>query len=174
LNKTSLHQLPLPAAYTGPQLALQVTPSQLQQPPQQPSQQGQQPQCYTVTPTPQLLAELLPLLTSHCLAKVQQQHAPQQQMLASFRKLLPQAGRVPQAFGQQGTTAPPDFLSFQKQSVESCVCSDSVRDAMQHIFTLLSCAVVPATYLTATELQAAADADSTVPYRSVTKGSCGN
>jgi hypothetical protein len=91
-TKSGLHQLPLSAAYTGPQLTLQVMPSPLGPPAavlhgqQQQQQQRQQPQWNTVTPAAQLLTELLPLLTSYCLARLQQRRpaapAPQQLPLA--------------------------------------------------------------------------------------------
>ena len=95
-HATSLHKLPRPAAYTGPQVALQLLPSPLQplslQQQQQreqqqeadereeQGQQGQQVQpaewC-VLAPTAPLLAELLPLLTHQFLKKLQQ-HLEQQ------------------------------------------------------------------------------------------------
>ena len=74
---TNLHQLPRPAAYTGPQLALQLLPSPFKQPPlpqqQQRQQRQQQPAEWCVlAPTAPLLTELLPLLTRQCLFQLQQ------------------------------------------------------------------------------------------------------
>jgi hypothetical protein len=75
---TGRYQLSRPAAYTGPQLALQLLPSPLQpwqqQQQQQQQQQGrQQPaEWCAVAPTAPFLSELLPLLTVHCIRQLQQ------------------------------------------------------------------------------------------------------
>jgi hypothetical protein len=86
-SKTSLHQLPLPAAYTGPQLALHVMRSPLgpsfvqqQQQQQEPQRQQQQIRYHFLAPISQLLTELLPLLSSYCLGRVQQQRGQRQQL----------------------------------------------------------------------------------------------
>jgi hypothetical protein len=190
-DNTSLHDLPLAAAYTGPQLALHATPSVLrpplpaplllgqqpqQQQPQQQQPQQQQPQAqaqqlpqrYTVTPTAQLLTELLPLLTSYCQTQVQQQDKNLQQLTEVLEQQLQHAhaaGQL-QADGAQGLqvhTGPADVVSTVK-AVASSLCPTSVWDCLQHICALLFLAVVPSPNLTAAEVQAAASAASTQEY----------
>jgi hypothetical protein len=90
------HQLPRPAAFTGPQLVLQLLPSPFepqQSTPVQPQQrrrhqqrqrhQLRQQQQFTqrcvLAPTAPLLTELLPLLTRFGLAQLQQEQERQQQ-----------------------------------------------------------------------------------------------
>jgi hypothetical protein len=86
-SHTDLHKLPRLAAYTGPQVALQLQPSPFR--PQQllllQQQEGQQQQeqpaeLCVLAPTVPLLTELLPLLMRHCLTQ-QQWHQEQQQQL---------------------------------------------------------------------------------------------
>ena len=166
-SSISLHRLPLPAPYTGPQLALQIMPSPLGPPAPAALQQVQhQPQCYTVTPTAQLLTELLPLLTSYCLARVQQQH-DQHKLQAELQQELQQA-----AMGEQVQGVYVEQLVGLGQPAKILV-PDCVQECMQHACTLLSCAVVPDPNLTAAEVQAATSAadasldDGIVPYRCV-------
>ena len=169
-NKTSLHQLSLPAAYTGPQLALQVmqsplgSPSLLEQQQQQPQPQPQplspppqdqqplqqQPQYYTIAPTSQLLTELLPLLTSYCLARVHQQREQQQ---TRFQMLLVQADGDGLAAGVQDCSTDPfgDILG----SLKAVTSPHVVKQCVLGMLSVLSCAVVPDPNLTAAEVQAA-------------------
>jgi hypothetical protein len=69
---TNLHQLPRPAVYYGPQLALQLLPSPFKQPPPQQQQQQQPAEWCVLAPTAPLLTELLPLLTRQALSQLQQ------------------------------------------------------------------------------------------------------
>lgn len=164
----SLHQLssvPLPAAYTGPGLALQVMPSPLgppfpvlhgQQQLEQPMQQ--QLHYYTVTPTAQLRTDLLPLLTSYCMTRVQEQHRAIRQQLPEIpasQSLQRTAGpTVVEAAGAQ------DHVPFltNREEVTGGVGLESMEQCIQHMCTLLATSVVPAPDLTAAELQAAAAA----------------
>jgi hypothetical protein len=178
-HKTSLHQLPLPAPYTAPQLALQVMPSPLGPPAPTQLPQGQQSQLlpplqqqqyYTVAPTAQLLTELLPLLTSYCLTTAQQQQQQGQQLLDVLIEQMQQADRSEQATGALGssiTHAPADILSTLEAvtGTQYVACTSSVVECVQHIFQLLSAAIVPDPNLTAAEVQAAAAAASTVQYK---------
>jgi hypothetical protein len=117
-----LHKLPEPAAYTGPQLALQLLPSpqplvssqSLQQLPQQRSalQNEEQPAgWYIVAPSAPLLTELLPLLIRQCLRQLQQHQSEQQQ---------------PRVVGHSST------------------CLDAVGAMLQSVTSLLVCSVLPA------------------------------
>jgi hypothetical protein len=159
-EKISMHQLPLPAAYTGPQLALQVMrsplgPSLLQQQQQQ-QQEPQQQQYYTVAPSSQLLTELLPLLTSYGLSRVQQECARREQLLGALQQQLQQGGGGGQAAG------------LKEPSVETLetairyVCAPDVMACILHMQALLCSAVVPDPNLTAAEVQAAAAAAAAV------------
>ena len=178
--KTSLHKLPLSAAYTGPQLALQVQPSvlgpplpisvSLEQQPQLPPQQ-QQLQWYTVTPTAQLLTELLPLLVSFCRNKLQQQQEDLKQLMqvleqrlqhAAASKGLSDGGQLP---GVQGSCvrAPANVLGTVEK-LASSGCPQSLWPLAQNIWMLLCCAVIPSPDLTAAEVQAAATAANAQKY----------
>jgi hypothetical protein len=107
-------------AYTGPQLALQLLPSppRSQALPQQQQQQqragGEQQQQEQhaewglVAPTAPLLTQLLPLLTRHCLAQLQQEQQRQQQQ---------------QEVGAAPTVQPPGLLPLVHLLVTLLVCS---------------------------------------------------
>ena len=169
-HKTSLHQLPLPAPYTGPQLALQVIPSPLGPPAPTHLPQGQQSQLlpplqqqqyYIVAPSAQLLTELLPLLTSYCLTTAQQQQQQRQKLLGVLIEQVQQADRAEQATGAVGSSikhAPAAVLSTLEAvtGTKYVTCTTSVVECVQHIFQLLSAAIVPDPKLTAAEVQAAA------------------
>jgi hypothetical protein len=182
-HMTSL--LPLPAAYTGPQLAMQVIPSPLgaappqllsqqqqrpqpqpqqplpqqpqpqQPPPQQPKlqqpqssqQQQAEPQWYTVTPSAQLLTELLPLLTSYCLAKVQEHH------YTDRPKLM--AAAQDQAEGRGWAAATQGSICDVVERLEAMMWCER-RECVMQLGVLLSCAIVPDPNLTTAEVQAAA------------------
>ena len=88
----NLYQLPQPAGYTGPQLALQLLPSllgprpapelprQQQQQQQQEGAEQQEPAEWCVlTPSAPLLKELLPLLIRRCRAQLRQDEQLRQQ-----------------------------------------------------------------------------------------------
>jgi hypothetical protein len=167
-HKTSLHHLPIPAPYTGPQLALKVMPSLLGPPrqgqqsqQQQQQSQQQQQQYYTVTPIGQLVKELLPLLTSYCLETAQQQQQQRQQLLALLLEQLRQTERAEQAsstLGSSSVPGPSGILSTLEAvtGTQFVACTVSVVKYMQHIFSLLTIAIVPDPNLTAAEVLAAA------------------
>jgi hypothetical protein len=180
-EETSLHVLLVPAAYKGPQLALQIIPSPLLPPLPQPIEplvqlwqqlqrqrlQQQQLQLHTVTPTSQLLTELLPLLTSYCLATAQLQRQQWQQLLASLQEQLRQGdGDRVHAAGAQirarsaSARVPAHFLSTLQAVTctgpQNDACPMSVMVSMRHVFILLSAAIMPDPKLTAAEVQAAA------------------
>ena len=185
--KANLHKLPLPAAYTGPQLAVQVMPSPLGVPPpptplsqgeqqqhqqqqqqsphqqqQQPhhqQQHQQQPQCYTVAPTAQLLAELLPLLTSQCLYKVHEQQGLREELLTSLQVQLQQPDGGSQADGVQGPSQRATDVIRMVTAFTNAMSPGSLRDCVAHMYSLLSCAVVPRFNPTAAEGQAAGAGD---------------
>jgi hypothetical protein len=144
--KTGLHRLPLSEGYPGPQLALQVMPS---------------PAGYTVTPTGQLLTELLPLLTTYCRSRVQQLHEHRQQLLETLGQLLQQAEGGVQGSGVRASAA---ILSTLK-AVSCTVCPEGVWHCLSHLHALLACAVVPDPNLTAAKEQAAANSASGNRYQ---------
>ena len=122
-----LHHLPLSAAYSGPQLALLVTPSSLGPTlAAQQAQQAQQPcaqhpqqrlQWYNVTPTAQLLTELLPLLTSYSINRVQQHHRAAGQQLPAPQPLQ-QAETVQHTAGAHGSSAPPGSVAHLLETLQ--------------------------------------------------------
>jgi hypothetical protein len=119
-----------------------------------------------VTPTAQLLAELLPLLTSYCLEKVQQGREQRQQLLAALKEQLQQAVEGAHAAEMQGSNVRDALsadLNSTVQAVDDCVCGGGLGSAVLHLSALLRYAVVPDPNLTAAEVQAA-DVDR-VGYR---------
>lgn len=96
--------------------------------PLKPSQNRQQPQDYTVTTTAQLLTELLPLLASYCLAKVQQQCLHRQQLMEALALQLQQADTKGQAAGVKTPSCHAHAdLGFPSigQLLQSCAFPDS-------------------------------------------------
>ena len=168
--KVPLHKLPLSAAYTGPQLALQLQPAvpsslPVGQQPIPPLPQGQQQQCHIVMPTAQLLAELLPLLTSRCLSMLQQQHAQWQQLLLVLQAQLQQADGDGQAAaaGTQGylerVTLCGDIICTVSDLTKSMGLR-GVKECVQHMCMHLGCVVVQQFLFTAAEGQAAVSTGS--------------
>ena len=140
--KTGWHRLPLSEGYPGPQLALQVMPS---------------PAGYTVTPTGQLLTELLPLLTSYCLSRLQQLHEHRQQLLQTLEQLLQQAegGVQPAGSGVRASSSSSAAILSTLKAMSCTVCPEGVRHCLAHLHALLACAVVPDPNLTTAKEQAA-------------------
>lgn len=135
-----LHRLPWPAAYTGPQLALQLQPLPQQQHHQQQQkqqeQQGRQPAEWCVlAPSAPLLTELLQLLTRHCLTQLQRH---QQQQDQRHKRQL-KATHTP--------TGPSP--------------SELLLSSLKYLTTLLLCSVVPAPGAPAAAAAAAAGSSVT-------------
>jgi hypothetical protein len=103
-----------------------------------------------MAPTSQLLTELLPLLTSYCLARV---HRQREQRQTLFQTLLMQADGDRQAAGVQecSNDTSGDILS----SLKAVTSPPGVRQCVMHMQDVLSCAVVPDPNLTAAEVEAA-------------------
>jgi hypothetical protein len=123
-----------------------------------------------VTPTVQLLTELLPLLTGFCLPRVQEQHSSQQQLLAALQLLLQQADGDAQAATEQQLNADADSAAAFIIRGASSLCSVSVDRCVKHMCDLLSLAVVPDPNLTAAKVQAAADSAASAEQHN--QGSC--
>ena len=204
-HKVNLHQLSLPAAYTGPQLAPQVMPSILGPPPsaalqqgqqlqhlqqplqpppqqqqqqplqppppplqqqqqQQPSQQAETHWC-TIAATAQLLTELLPLLPSPCLARVQHQQQQKHQHMQKLQQALQmqlQQGLALGARRSAGELASPVDPHFVVATVNDCLFPEGFRGCLQQVRSLLRCTVVPDPTLTEAEMQAASSAAAAV------------
>ena len=166
-SMTSLHKLPLPAAHTGPQLALQVIPSPLRPSPHvQGAQSQQQPQWYSVTPaTDQLMTQLLPLLSSVVLTRMQQQQQQQQQGHQMQRADWKGRAVVVQGCNVGAAADHPhkaDAVAMTGSVCSACPspsCTPRMLDCLSKVCHLLLCAVVPAPHLTAAEVQAAASAE---------------
>jgi hypothetical protein len=145
---SGLHSVPLAAAYTGPQLALQVWPTpagvgvQRQQEQQQPPQTEsmQPPVTCVLAPTAALLAEMLPLLTKYCLTALKglqheqqqhQYHQQQQQQQQQQGSASQQAGGGSAPASTSGTAAAelsdysnpskPIYMGHTRMSLMACV-----------------------------------------------------
>lgn len=101
----------------------------------------QQLHYYTVTPTAQLLTELLPLLTTYCMARVQEQHRAIGQQLSEMPAAQPlqQSAGVVQAAGVQDHV--PSLTTLEE--ITGGVGLESMEQCIQHMCTLLATSVVP-------------------------------
>jgi hypothetical protein len=126
-SKADLHQLPLPAAYTGPQLALQVMPCLLGAPTPPETDQPQQPQ------QPQLESPLAPLPPPEADLPGQQQQCP----------LRPPAPAEPELQGQQQECRPQQLQQQpsqqqQQQQIEWYTVTPSAQVLTEHLPLLAS------------------------------------
>lgn len=103
-----------------------------------------------MTPTAQLLGELLPLLTNYCLTTVQQQCQHRQQLLQALQQQR-QEGVQPADAPASSVRAPSAVVSTL-EGIASTGCPSSARQCMMQLCMLLACSTVPALKLTEAEV----------------------